>query len=268
MILFSRRPPTRPEMSLESTKRFTERADFYAKYRPSYPRRAMSILRHEFGFRSSAVVADIGSGTGLLSRLFLENGNDVYAVEPNERMRSYAERDLAGFSKFHSVDGTAERTRLPKGSVDVIAVGQALHWFRPPPTIREFSRISKPHGELCVFYNERREEGAFMNAYESLIRRHQRDRAKVPNVDAPYAARFFQKGEYSTFALPNSQVLDFDGLLGRLLSASYMPPPTEQEKFARLVEDVRSTFDAHCVRGTVTLLYDTTILLGLVRRAS
>ena len=253
-------------MSLDSTRRFTRRADYYAKFRPTYPPEAIRLLREETGLKASDVIADLGSGTGLLSRLFLENGNLVFAVEPNGSMRRHAEKALAGFPRFVSVAGTAERTTLPRRSIDLIAVGQALHWFEPKRAVKEFSRISKPSASLCVLYNERKEEGEFMLAYEELVRRNERDRAKVPNVDGEYARRFFRGERYSTFTIPNSQVLDLDGLLGRLLSASYIPAPNEKSRYAKLRKDVRRTFDTYNSGGCVTIVYDTTIFIGKVKQ--
>ena len=149
-------------------RRFSGRADYYSKHRPGYPRGILRILEREVGFTPNSVVADIGSGTGLLARVFLKNGNQVYGVEPGDEMRAYAERELSGLDSFVSVKGTAERTTLKKGSVDLIAVGQALHWFDPPRAAREFSKISNPGGGLCVAYNSRIDDG-FGRIYEAVI---------------------------------------------------------------------------------------------------
>lgn len=254
-------------MSLDSTQRFNQRAGFYSRYRPGYPDKILGILEEEIGFDDEAVIADIGSGTGLLTKLFLGNGNRVFGVEPNDEMRSYAERDLSGFEKFVSVKGTAERTKLRKRSVDLITVGQALHWFKPAKTVKEFSRISKPSGNLLVVYNEWKGDGRFMRAYRAVIRRNERDRAKATETaaDARHMARFFKDGKCSKFSLPNEQVVDFQGLRGRLLSASYMPTPYEGKSFAKFEEDVRKLFDTHNADGRVRLLYVTKLFVGRVR---
>ncbi|HET7713915.1 MAG TPA: methyltransferase domain-containing protein, partial [Patescibacteria group bacterium] len=102
----------------DHTQRFSTRADNYARYRPSYPEQVLDVLREECGLRPDAIVADIGSGTGLLTELFLRNGNTVYAVEPNREMREAGERLLGDYNNFTSVDGTAEATTLGDQSVD------------------------------------------------------------------------------------------------------------------------------------------------------
>src|SRR5260370_25008544 len=98
----------------------------------------MDLVRGECGLRPGHVVADVGSGTGLLSELFLKNGNRVYGVEPNEAMRQAGEEYLASFDGFTSVNGSAEATTLDDASVDFVAAGQTFYWVEPSPPPREF----------------------------------------------------------------------------------------------------------------------------------
>src|SRR5437879_8193710 len=114
-------------MAEDFTRRFTGRALFYSTSRPSYPMRTLDILRTEIGFDRTFVVADVGSGTGLLSELFLTNGNHVIGVEPNDDMRIFAEKRLSKFPKFLSVRGRAERTSLETEIIDMVTVGLELH---------------------------------------------------------------------------------------------------------------------------------------------
>ena len=251
-------------MSLLPTRRFSKHAEYYAKYRPGYPKKVLALLRKEARLDRRSVVADVGSGTGILTRVFLENGNRVFGIEPNDDMRYYAERDLAAFSNFVSVKGTAERTTLSDDSVDLIAVGQALHWFNPTETAREFSRISRPGGHLCVVHNVRTMDAPFMSAYRSLIKRNERHLAEAPDVDASYVSRFFKGGKFSKFSTPNEQVLGYEGLLGRLASASYMPTPEDGKRYANFVSEVRKLFDSYESGGKVRLLYQTNVFVGEV----
>ena len=169
-------------LSVDSTHRFNKRAALYSKYRPGYPKEILNILGSEIGFSRDATVADIGSGTGLLSKLFLQNGNTVYGVEPNDEMRSHAEQTLSTFPGFISIRGRAESSTLKDASIDLITVGQALHWFDRDPTIREFARILKNNGHLCVLYNDRSINDLFMKGYEDVVQKHARDRAEVLDV--------------------------------------------------------------------------------------
>src|SRR4051812_26588364 len=102
------------------TRRFSSRVENYVKYRPSYPAEVVELLAAECGLTPTALVADVGSGTGLLAELFLKNGNHVFGVEPNREMREAGERLLGSYANFTSVNGTAEATTLPDRSVDMI----------------------------------------------------------------------------------------------------------------------------------------------------
>jgi len=261
-------------MSEDFTHRFDKRALDYSKYRPSYPLSILNILESEIHFNSDVIVADIGSGTGLLSKLFVQNGNTVYAVEPNDQMRSYAEQSLSNFPRFHSIKGRAEYTGLIDASVNLITVGQALHWFDRDPTIRGFARILRPNGYLCVVYNDRNTNDPFMKAYEDVVQKHARNRAEVLDVwraeplQEDNLSTFFHKKEYRRFNLRSEQFLDLEGLLGRMMSASYMPSVDETERFKALNIDVSRLFKDWEKAGTVKLLYETRIVIGRVHRES
>lgn len=131
---------------MDPTQRFSCRAENYVRYRPGYPPGVLQLLKREYGLTNDSVIADVGSGTGLLSRLFLENGNRVFCVEPNAEMRTVGERLLSQYAGFSSVPATAEATTLPDAGVDFVTAGQAFHWFDPGPARREFSRILRPAG--------------------------------------------------------------------------------------------------------------------------
>ena len=253
-------------MSEDFTRRFDKRAAEYSKYRPSYPPGILTILGSEIRFSPDTIVADIGSGTGLLSKLFLQNGNIVHAVEPNDQMRSFAEQDLSSFPRFHSIRGRAEHTTLRDASVDLVAVGQALHWFDPQLSTREFSRILRSDGSVLIAYNDRNRGDPVMRDYEAIITKHERDRASVPDVNDDYISKFFQDGRRRVFTLPNEQFLDSEGLSGRLASASYMPSVVDEKRFEAMKADVSRLFETWQESGRVRLLYDTVISLRPVRR--
>jgi ubiquinone/menaquinone biosynthesis C-methylase UbiE len=251
-------------MAEDFTKRFTGRARFYSTSRPSYPSRILDILRTETGFDQTYVIADIGSGTGLLSELFLTNGNPVIGVEPNDDMRIFAEKSLDKFPQFLSVRGKAEHTSLQTATVDLVTVGQALHWFDCEAASREFARILKQNGHVCVVYNDRNREDSFMREYDQIVSKYARDRANVPTIDDVYLSRFFKNRKYSKFSMSNEQLPDFEGLLGRMISASYMPSPADEERFTAMKEEVARLFRTCERMDKVTMLYDTTVFLGKI----
>ncbi len=139
-----------------AVSRFSNRVNDYARYRPSYPAGLIEILKSNCGLSHDSVIADIGSGTGILSRLFLEYGNTVFGIEPNTGMRLFADKTLWQFNNFLSVPATAEATTLKQSSVDLITAAQSFHWFDRPRARREFARIIKRRGWVVLIWNERR----------------------------------------------------------------------------------------------------------------
>ena len=251
---------------VEETKtaaRFDSRVANYAAYRPGYPRELIEFLRDELGLGSGSVVADVGSGTGILSAMLLGAGCRVFAVEPNAAMREAAEGALGGDANFTSVAGTAEATTLEDASVDFVAAAQAFHWFDTERARAEFRRILKPAGWVVVVWNNRRTDStAFLREYEQLLRRFGTDYAQVAATygDEQSLRKFFASG-YQSKWFDNFQLFDFDGLKGRLLSASYVPlagHPSHEPMLAEL----RRVFDAHQQDGQVRIEYDTDVYYG------
>jgi SAM-dependent methyltransferase len=249
----------------DSTQRFTGRVEDYARYRPSYPPELLDLLRRECGLSEDTVVADVGSGTGILARLFLENGNRVIAVEPNEEMRRAGESLLSDHDYFESVTGRAEATTLPQGSVDLITSGQAFHWFDPVPARQEFARVLRPGGRVVLVWNDRRKHGApFQEAYEELLETYATDYAEVEhgrrgsleNVRSFFAPNPVHKGTFS-----NRQYLDYDGLLGRLRSSSYVPAEGQSGN-REMLGELQRIFREHENGGQVVMEYVTRAYYG------
>jgi len=250
-----------------STKRFSTRVEFYLRARPKYPPALLHFFQKELNLTPAQPIADIGSGTGFLTELFLRNGNPVFAVEPNPEMRSAAETYLADFLNFHSISATAEATTLPPASVDFVVAGQAFHWFDPIATRKEFLRILKPAGTVALIWNERRlQNSPFANAYDVLIKNFQTD-AKVVKArslvgtDRTILNAFFAPATCQQRRFDNPQLLDRQGLIDRIFSSSYMPLPGSQ-RHAELLHAINAVFDAHQENGAVTMPHDTEVFFG------
>src|SRR5688572_16395922 len=114
---------------VDSIDRFSNRIDNYIKYRPDYRREIIGFLCENAGLTSGSIVADVGCGPGISSRMFLEKGCTVIGVEPNVGMREAAESLLANYPNFSVIDGTSDTTTLPDRSVDMVVAAQAFHWF-------------------------------------------------------------------------------------------------------------------------------------------
>ncbi len=246
----------------DNVERFSNRVANYVKFRPDYPREIISYLESNCGLTHESLIADIGCGTGISSQLFLENCNTVTGVEPNAAMRQAAQDFLADFPGFRIVDGTSEHTTLPDASLDFVVAAQAFHWFDPEKTRPEFHRILKTRGHIVLIWNERHVNTTpFHVEYEAFLLRHAKDYTKVrhDNIAAENFEGFFQK-EYRSVTFQNSQILDFDGLKGRMLSSSYMPDETN-ERFEEMIKELRIIFAKHAENGRIKLLYDTNVYI-------
>ncbi len=255
----------------DSTERFSGRVADYLKYRPGYPEGLLAFLRSECGLVPGSVVADVGSGTGKLSELFLSCGNTVFGIEPNVEMRLAAERLFSGKGGFHSVAGRAEATTLPDASVDMIAVGQAFHWFDREKAGLEFRRILRPDGFAVIIWNARELSGSpWADAYEGFLREYSIDyRVAAHHNDLPEEdfGRFFA-GPYGVRSFPNPNSADFDALLGRYLSVSYALT-RDHPRFKEAKKMLRTLFQAYERGGRVDFSYRTQVYFGrLAREAS
>jgi len=248
-------------LEITPTQRFSSRVGNYSRFRPSYPAAVVDILKQECGLAPEAVIVDVASGTGIFTRLLLENDNRVFGVEPNEAMRKAGEEYLAGYPRFTSIAGTAEHTTLADNSVDLITAAQAAHWFDRDKAIAEFRRILKPRGYLALLWNDRRTDASgFGRDYEALLLKHGTDYAEVRRRDAA-SQGFFGEIKHQKRVLRNFQEFDYAALEGRLLSSSYTPPPGHPSH-GPMLADLRRVFDAHQQAGVVRMEYDTNLYFG------
>jgi SAM-dependent methyltransferase len=250
-----------------ATSRFSDRVENYVRYRPGYPPEVIAELKCECGLTSNHVVADIASGTGIWTRQLLENGNPVFAVEPNAEMREAGERLLAVFAKFNSVVGTAEATTLADQSVDFVTAAQAAHWFDRERARREFVRIMKPGGWLVLMWNERLTDStAFLRDYERLLLTYGTDYQDIRHEHTTSEiAEFFDPAPFQERAFAMSQQFDYGGVEGRLLSSSYAPGPGHP-KHAPMLRELRRIFDTCSVQGRIAFEYKTRLYFGRLRQ--
>jgi SAM-dependent methyltransferase len=250
----------------DPTERFSDRTSDYVKARPSYPREVLDVLRSECGLGERKSVADLGSGTGIFTRLLLESGATIHAVEPNDEMRAAAERELGATPRFVSVRGRAEATTLPAASIDLATAAQAFHWFDVEATRRELVRILRPGGHVALVWNDRDvKTTAFLREFEALLVAHC---PKYPELQgkADSTSKFdavFGAGRWKRSVLPNEQMLDREGLVARVMSASYAPKTGTIEHDA-IVAALGALHDRHAEVGVVRIAYGTVIVHGRI----
>jgi SAM-dependent methyltransferase len=248
-----------------ATSRFSDRVENYVRYRPGYPAAALQTLKTDCGLQPNHGIADIASGTGIWTRMLLENGNPVFGIEPNTEMRAAAERLLAPFPRFTSIAGTAEASTLSQASVDFVTAAQAAHWFDRAGSRREFTRILKPGGWLVLLWNERVTDSTpFLRDYEQLLLQYGTDYAEVRHERTTDAVNeFFDPAPFQARVFDLRQEFDYTGIEGRLLSSSYAPGP-EHSNHAPMLGDLRGIFDAHAVAGRAAFDYKTRVYFGRV----
>ncbi|HZW96590.1 MAG TPA: class I SAM-dependent methyltransferase [Candidatus Eremiobacteraceae bacterium] len=246
-----------------ATSRFSDRVENYVRYRPGYPLEVLTTLKTECSLAPSHVVADIASGTGLWTRMLLENGNAVFGIEPNGEMRAAGERLLAGFKEYTSAAGSAEETTLPDQSVDFVTAAQAAHWFDREKARREFVRILKPGGWLVLLWNERLTDSTkFLRDYEQLLLDYGTDYQEVRHERTTDSVNeFFDPAPFKQQVFEMRQEFEYAGVEGRLLSSSYAPGP-EHPQYAPMLRELRRIFDAYAVEGRTGFEYKTRVYFG------
>lgn len=249
-----------------ATSRFSDRVENYVRYRPGYPPQVIHTLRNECGLTPDHDIADIASGTGIWTRLLLENGNRVFGVEPNNEMRQAGERLLARFDRFTSVAGSAEATTLPDRSVDFVTAAQAAHWFDRARARAEFARILRASGRLVLLWNERcKDSTPFLRDYEKLLLTFGTDYEEMRHERTTTVIReFFDPAPFEERTVPMRQELDYRGLQGRLLSSSYVPGP-EHSNHAAMLRELGRMFAEHALEGQIAFEYRTRLYFGRLR---
>lgn len=245
---------------MRSAERFSNRVEDYVRFRPDYPDAILEVFVDEMGLTPASRVADVGCGPGQSSLPFLKFGCKVFGVEPNELMREAAEEILAGYEKFEAIEGSAHHTRLSDDSIDIVIAAQAFHWFNDAETAAEFGRILKPGGFAALIWNERQlGTTPFLREYEALLLEFGTDYESVRHdaIKPADLARLFGK-EFRLATYPNVQVLDLEGVKGRLRSSSYTPAESDP-RFGPMMEKLESIFAEHNESDRIQVLYDTNI---------
>jgi SAM-dependent methyltransferase len=235
----------------ETAERFNGRVEDYERYRPGYPRELLSLLQARCCLRDSHVVADVGAGTGMLAKLFLENGNPVFAIEPNAEMRGACERLKERHPGLTILNGTSEATMLEDASVDFVSVGRAFHWFDQKRALTEFRRVLRPDGWVVIVTHRRgRRESAQEKDYDDILVGHGTDYQRVLDGYLAYESvpSFFAGGTVFREQLHGEQLLSLNQLIGQTQSLSVAPMPGHP-KYDGMQRALREHFDRYAKDG-------------------
>ncbi|RYL92585.1 class I SAM-dependent methyltransferase [Sporolactobacillus sp. THM19-2] len=236
---------------MRNTEKFTGKAEVYAQFRPDYPETFVRDLILENHLSPSSVVADIGSGTGILTGQLLNQGLNVIAVEPNAEMRQIAESAFGSNPLFTSVPATAEQTTLKTGSVDLVTVAQAFHWFNPEQFKEECRRILKPDGKVALIWNSRVPHAPLIRETASVCRKFcpafHGFSGGTSEDPAPFQT-FFRNGRFAVRKYDHPLSYSLNAFLGRHLSASYAPKGQKGQPY---IDALTQIFQKHQKRGRV-----------------
>lgn len=250
-------------MAMNNTQKFSGKADVYAAARPSYPKELFTFLKSEYHLGAGTVIADIASGTGKFTQPLVQMGCKVYAVEPNDDMRSQAESLLGGYENFISVNGSAENTGLGDHSVDFISAAQAFHWFDPARFGAECKRIIKPSGKVFMLYNYRNEDAEITKRLSDICQRLcPKFKGFSGGVKSNNVESFFG-GKCEVFTFKNDLCYNRDTFVKRMLSSSYAPREGD-ENYNSFITELNAVFDDFSDNDNLLMPNNTQLYVGRV----
>ena len=250
---------------MDNRDKFSSKVSDYVKYRPTYPTEFIKYLVNEVGL-SNRIVADVGAGTGILTKLLAPDVKKICAVEPNFNMRSACEEYCSEFDNFLAVDGSAEQTGLLDDSVDFITVAQAFHWFDREKTKMEFQRILKTSGKVILVWNSRVAENIFIKENDELCRRvcpEFNGFSGGSDTSTEAYADFFKDGICENRVFENDRLLTLDAYIGGSLSASYAPAENDGN-YKEFIDGLKDLFNKYSINKRLLLPNKTHSYIGEV----
>jgi len=242
---------------------FSSKVADYCASRPDYPSQLFEALQSCCNLDGKALIADVGAGTGLLTRGLLDRGYRVVAVEPNPQMRAACDHYVGNAEGYRSVEGCAEEMPLPSASVDLITAAQAFHWFEVERARAECLRVLRPDGQIALIWNDRLSTDPLHRALDDVFVDFGGDKrsALAAHEDRSDVARFFGQARPAEFTWPHEHFLDQDGLLSLAFSRSYMPE-RDSSSGQQVVVRVREIFAAMAVEGRICVRYTSIANIG------
>jgi ubiquinone/menaquinone biosynthesis C-methylase UbiE len=250
-----------------NTQWFTGKAELYKKYRPSYPKEFLDYLYSTKGFSSDSIIADVGAGTGIFTKLLLERGSTVYAVEPNDDMRETAVGDLTKYDRFTPVSATAENTKLPEKCVDFVTVTEAFHYFDRQLFKQECMRILKPCGKVVLAWNRADKDSSLVKKQGKIIEKYSQhdDNVYQRSGNTYEFSDFFKNGIYEYKTYKNDLHENREQFIGGHLSAGFAPiKDTHPEEYKGYVKDLNILFDEYSENELIRFPFITNSYVGIM----
>ena len=250
---------------MDNTQKFSGKSDVYELSRPTYAPELINWLSTTLELNPQSQIADVGAGTGKLTRQLLATGATVYAVEPNADMRAKAIALLKNQANFHPIAAPAENTSLPAQSIHLITAASAFHWFDAPAFRAECQRLLVPDGQVCLIWNHRKLDNEINVAFREIFAKY------CPNFSGfsferqqghRQIADFFE-GKVTEKRFDNPVRYDMAGFVGRARSASYAIIPGD-DGYEDFIEALERLFSQHEKDGFIDVPHQSVAFLGRV----
>ncbi len=247
--------------------KFNHLADIYEKYRPSYPQKYVEDIIEKCHLNFESLVADIGAGTGILTRQLLHNNLKVVGVEPNPDMRKVLKK-LETNKNFRAIEGTAEHTNLENNSIDLVVVAQAFHWFDKEKFKEECKRILKPNGSVWILWNQLDENEEIVKEQKRIDDQYTNRFQEVNGILSATKKEekiqgFFKDNRYETKVVDNPLENNKERFIGSNLSKSYSLKK-EDRNYNNYIKAFGEVFDKYSENGMVIIPNKTYGYLGKV----
>lgn len=250
-------------------KLFNSKALLYAKNRPSYSNHIMNYLSQYLNLREIHLGADVGAGTGQMTKILADNFNTVYAIEPNLAMLNECKKQLFSYNNIIYKNCSADNINLTNHSLDYITVAQAFHLFYNKETYTEFKRILKPDGKLIIIYNMKNHQSGLFLENEKVLLQY------CPLYNREFHATEFNKrtfinffSEYSydfcVFNNDNTEYLDCETFINRTLSSSYSIT-SEHPFYEAYIHDLKEVFNRFVINDKIKMELSSVIYSGTLR---
>ena len=247
--------------------KFNHLADIYEKYRPSYPQKYVEDIIEKCHLNFESLVADIGAGTGILTRQLLHNNLKVVGVEPNPDMRKVLKK-LETNKNFRAIEGTAEHTNIENNNIDLVVVAQAFHWFDKEKFKEECKRILKPNGSVWILWNQLDENEEIVKEQKRIDDQYTNRFQEVNGILSATKKEekiqgFFKDNRYETKVVDNPLENNKERFIGSNLSKSYSLKK-EDTNYNNYIKAFGEVFDKYSENGMVIIPNKTYGYLGKV----
>lgn len=233
---------------MKNDKRTTETKYFFngkSKYyytRPDFDKRCFKYLCENLGLSRKSVIAELGAGTGKFTNKAANLCEKIYAIEPNEEMFTIGKMLCSHKKNVEYIKATAEDTKLPPKSMDMVLAVQSFHYFEKDMLLTELQRILKEKGVFCIIWNLNEAVGDFGKDWSQLLHDQKMEvTGSGDNHNIPEERELiYGKNGYKEVNFARDVYMSYKKLKRYASSISFVPKPGEQgyEDFYKRLKEI------------------------------